>query len=53
MFAVNPFGNTGIICDVCSLVIHHEIDAQMATDLADGTHFCVQCYEKFDEDDCQ
>jgi len=50
MFAVNPFGNTGIICDKCFIIIHHGIDAEMATDLANGDHFCVSCFEELEED---
>jgi hypothetical protein len=49
MFATNPFGNAGIICDKCSIVIAHEIDSNTATKLAHMDHFCVRCYEEFEE----
>jgi len=50
MFALNPFGKTGIICDTCSVIIYHEIDADMASEFANGDHFCVSCFEKIEED---
>jgi hypothetical protein len=46
MFAVNPLGKTGVICDVCCLIVHHEISSYMATELANKDHFCPKCFEK-------
>jgi len=53
MFAINPFGNTGIICDKCSIVIAHEIDAEEATKYANVHHFCPECYEEFEGNQSQ
>ena len=50
MFATNPFGNSGILCDKCCIIIAHEIDAEAATYYADKQHFCGKCYEEFEGD---
>ena len=48
MFATNPCGNTGLICDKCCVIIVHELDNDDIKMLDNGAHFCVSCYEELE-----